>query len=221
MTREAMKHLSNDDLLAAVEDETSDVEHLEVCDACRARVEELRGMLSEARGVEMPEPSPLFWGHFSERVRVSIAEEPRTQPPLSRWGWAWPAGVLAALAVVIIAVAIARAPNGSAGPESATVGFRGAGAPGSFPGSFPRSLNDAPESELTSLASLTPPVDDPSWVFMTDLAGDLDWEDAGAAGLVARPGSAERALNNLSAAEREAVLDVLRQELRDRTTSSL
>lgn len=211
--RECMKHLSNDDLLAAVEDETSHVEHLEVCDACRARVEELRGMLSEARGVEMPEPSPLFWDHFSERVRASIAEEPRTQPPWSRWGWAWPAGVLAALAGVIIAVAITRAPNGSAGPEAVAVAVRGGGAPGSS--------NDAPESELTSLAPLTPLVDDPSWVFMTDLAGDLDWEDAGAAGLVARPGSAERALDNLSAAEREAVLDVLRQELGDRATSSL
>lgn len=205
-----MKHLSNDDLLAAVEDQTTHVEHLEVCDACRARVQELRGILSEARGVEIPEPSPLFWDHFSERVRVSVAEEPQEHSWWHRWGWAWPAGLLAALAVAIIAVAITRSPDGSAGPESMAVAVRGAGAPGSN--------IDAPGSELPSLA---PSADDPSWVFMTDLAGDLNWDDVSAAGLVARPGSAERALDNLSAAERDAVIGVLQQELGDRATSSL
>lgn len=189
-------HLSNDDLLAAIENPTLRVEHLEVCDACRARVQELREILAEARGVDIPEPSPLFWDHFSERVRASVAEEPEKAPSWNRWGWAWPAGVVAALAVVIIAVAITRSQDGSAGAESAAA-----------------SVNDLP--------SLMPPADDPSWVFMTDLAGDLDWDDAGAAGLVARPGSAERALENLSVAERQALVDVLQQELGDRATSSI
>lgn len=212
-----MKHLSNDDLLAAVEDQTSHVAHLDVCEPCRARVQQLRGILSQAREVEVPEPSPLFWDHFSARVRASIAAEPQTHSSWNRWGLAWPAGVLAALAIAIVAVVMTsdrwRSPNGSAGPKSAATDFRGAGAPGS---------NDAaPGSEMTSLAPLSPPTDDPSWVFMTDLAGDLSWEDAGAAGLVARPGSAERALDNLSAAEREAVIDVLRQELGDRATSTI
>ena len=36
---------------------------------------ELRGAIEAAAEVSVPEPSPLFWNHLSERVRTAVAEE--------------------------------------------------------------------------------------------------------------------------------------------------
>ena len=38
----------------------------------------LTSLLSRAKTVDVPEPSPLFWDHFSSRVRAAIVDRDRS-----------------------------------------------------------------------------------------------------------------------------------------------
>src|SRR5262245_42338601 len=108
-----MQHLSGDEFVDLVEGIGADADflHLESCDRCRGQLADLRAaraMAAEKAVVDVPEPSPLFWDHFSARVREAVASEPA--PPDGWWQrlWSWP-GVLApvsAIAAVIVAAAV-------------------------------------------------------------------------------------------------------------------
>ena len=54
---------------------------------------------------------------------------------------------------------------------------------------------------------------DDRWVLVADLVGEMDWETAGAAGLVVEPGDAEQAMLELSADEQRELTRLLRVEL--------
>src|SRR5215831_7618473 len=79
--------------------------HLDACRVCAARVAEMRAVLDDLDSApEMPEPSPLFWDHFSARVRAAVDAEPAAAP-----AW-WPRwwrqvvafGAMAAVATVVV-----------------------------------------------------------------------------------------------------------------------
>ena len=84
---------------------TDRLDHLHACAECRADLDRLRSVVVEVQAAEMPEPSPLFWNHFSERVRQATAAAP-TPVAASWWSAAWRpvVGVAAGLAVVILPV---------------------------------------------------------------------------------------------------------------------
>ena len=69
-----MTHLTPDELIDAMEGcSAADRQaHLATCDECRAQLADLSSVLSEAKQASVPEPSPLFWQHFSQRVRTAI-----------------------------------------------------------------------------------------------------------------------------------------------------
>ena len=66
-----MSHLTPEELLDLAEAPPPDVAsgHLASCDRCRRELADLREALAAAAEIEVPEPSPLFWGHLSARVR--------------------------------------------------------------------------------------------------------------------------------------------------------
>src|SRR6266851_8000309 len=70
-------HLNADELVDLAEGARpeSSAPHLAACPQCRAQLDDLRAMMSAAAGVDVPEPSPLFWDHFSQRVHDAIAAE--------------------------------------------------------------------------------------------------------------------------------------------------
>ena len=72
-------HLQHDELVDLAEGTRaeSSVPHLAACEACRHQLAELKAMMSAAADVAVPEPSPLFWDHFSARVR----RVPQRLPP--------------------------------------------------------------------------------------------------------------------------------------------
>lgn len=78
-------HLSMDDYLrASTGDAPASVRsHLDSCGDCRGLVELLVRTERDAKAASVPEPSPLFWAHLSERIRVAIDTSPRA----SRWEW--------------------------------------------------------------------------------------------------------------------------------------
>jgi hypothetical protein len=160
-----MKHLSDEELIAAL------------------------------RAVDVPDPSPLFWDHLSERVREAVASEPTPSSGwASRFTFAWAAGVCGAIAVVVLAVAVT------------THQARSVTSP-----KVPATAIDAVQAE-----GLLPALqDDPSLAVMGELTSQMDFDEAGAAGLIALPGSADSAIGLLSQDEQRAAVDLLRQEIKN------
>ena len=76
-----MTHLTPDELIDALEG-VGHQAHLAECERCRRELAELSAVLSDAKQASVPEPSPLFWPHFSERVRTAIH---RDAPPAGAW----------------------------------------------------------------------------------------------------------------------------------------
>ena len=102
-----MNHLTPDELLDAIEAAVPESRraHLDACELCRREVMELATTLRDARVVDIPEPSPLFWDLFSHRVHQAVAAE--TPASGSTWpSWLqWPVlAPLAAMALVVFAL---------------------------------------------------------------------------------------------------------------------
>ena len=115
-----MTHLSPDELIDAVDRSLSPDRqaHLAACEACRRELAGLSDVLSEATQTSVPEPSPLFWQHFSLRVREAIdrgAAPGGVWPTWLRWQVLVPLG---AVAVIVLGLMIAL-PRQSAVPIEA------------------------------------------------------------------------------------------------------
>jgi hypothetical protein len=195
-----MRHLTSDqlvDLAEGVRTEPS-MPHLQSCAVCRAKLAELRTTLSAAGEVDVPEPSPLFWDHFSARVHDAVEAERangafafgswlswrRTAP--GRIGPLW-VGSLAAvmLAIVIMTrgwVSETPVPPGSSAAVAAS------------------------KAEAPIIA------DDASLSLVADLVTDLDWDAAVEAGLTPHFGIADD-VTQLNDDERRELNQLLRQEL--------
>src|SRR5438445_3838913 len=83
-------HLTPDDLvdLADGTRPESSAPHLASCATCRAQLNEMRAMMSAAADVDVPEPSPLFWDHFSQRVHDAVETDARLKGSrsfIARW----------------------------------------------------------------------------------------------------------------------------------------
>jgi hypothetical protein len=171
------------------------VAHVERCEVCRQQLEGLTSALADARGVDVPEPSPLFWNHFSAQVREAI-----DQPPPSRLSafvnarWPGPALIGAAiLALVVIGGFWPRAPRDGPPPVVSVV---------MDPVLPPDAAPDSLEADV-------------EWTFVATMADGIDWEAVDAAGLGPRLGSAERAAEDLSPEERNELARLLREQLAD------
>jgi hypothetical protein len=176
--------------------------HLASCAACAARLTEFRAIVSSlADAADVPEPSPLFWDHFSTRVRAAIAAEPATAP-----AW-WPRwwrqvvalGAMAAVATVVVLSRLSNAPDQdlmSPAPSiasSATASGADLGAAG---------------VAATVTASAT---DDAPWNLIVAMAGTLAHEDLhdvvppahGTAGMV----------DDLTPEQRAAFVQLVKQQM--------
>jgi len=186
-----MTHLTPDEIIDAVESTLASGRraHLDACEQCRAETASVASMLREAHAVSAAEPSPLFWDHFSDRVRTAIAAESHPSARARRW-FEWPVlAPLGALALLVMAL-VASVPQ-SVGP-------------------FERAAGDPP-------GFATEPADgvdnEERWAMMFDLVGEVDFDSVLDSGLLGRPGTAERALMQLTSTEREELLRLLREEL--------
>ena len=190
-----MTHLRPDDLIDAVEGTLSAARraHLEACDGCRREVAALTQVLAGTRETEVPEPSPLYWTHFSNRVRDAIAQEVAATPRPNATGWfRWPVLVpFAALALLVIAL-INVIPRSDALPGRDTT----------------VAVDAAPDATDPALAA------DEAWDALADLGGTLDADTAEEAGSATMPGAADRAVLTLTDAEQQELLRLLEQELK-------
>jgi hypothetical protein len=151
-------------------------------------------LMTRLREEEVPEPSPLFWEHLSQRVHDAVAAEPvPSRVWFSRFHFAWAGGIIAAAAMVLaVTVSMRHEPAG------------------------PASVEQTAAADLAAAGNSLPALeDDASFAVMGELASEIDFDQAGAAGLTIAPGSVEDALNQMSDDEQRAVIELLRQEIKN------
>ena len=198
-----MKHLSPSEFVDLAEGTLPPARaaHAEGCDACRAQGTLVLEALRATAAPEIPEPSPLFWDHFSARVREGVArEEPRT-------AWSWlggreSLGLAAAIAVVVALVSTAwlvRTARPALVPAPVTLEQAG-----STPASDP--AGDAGASVDPGNAEV--------WAVLTAAAADMAIEDAGAAGMKPHPAAVDRAVQEMNTAELNELGRLLQSELK-------
>ena len=188
-----MSHLTTDELVDAVEQTLSPARqaHLIECGDCRHHVAQMAALVHEVRLVDVPEPSPLFWDRFSDRVRRAIADEGRVPPRLARW-FEWPVLVpVGALAALVLALTSAISPR--------VVG----------------TLDNATAINVIEPAPMIEPAGDvdAQWELVAAIVGEVDVEAAEQAGIRTTPGAADEAVLQLTAAEQQELLRLLREEL--------
>jgi hypothetical protein len=190
-------HLTPDEIIDAVEATLAPArtQHLAACDACRQRVVDLDGFIRDAKAVDVPDPSPLFWDHLSARVREAIADDPSaTRRRVPEWlGWRALAP-MTGLALVVL-VLLSALPDG-ADPLRRTT-------PATVPGGVASA--DLPDPATAA---------DEGWAVVEDLVGTLDLETIQQAGIATTPGSAERAVLELTDAEQQELVRLLQLELK-------
>jgi hypothetical protein len=108
-------HLTPEELVAGL-DRTlphSRARHVDECASCREALADLEVAASTARvAAPVPEPSPLFWDHLSERIRTATARTPvqGTSP------WWRPLTALGAVAALVLILFVSRMAPGN-GPS--------------------------------------------------------------------------------------------------------
>ncbi len=103
-----MTHLTSVELVDALDHalEPSRQIHLDACQRCQQQRSELDAVLKTARGVAVPEPSPLYWQHLSARITTAIDAE---AVAVDGWRWwlRWPVlAPIGALALIVMALAV-------------------------------------------------------------------------------------------------------------------
>jgi hypothetical protein len=192
-----MTHLSPDERLRLIElADEPDHPHLGECASCRAEIAAARALLADARLAQVPEPSPLFWEHFSRRVSDSIAAEP--EPVRARWG-AW--RVLIPLSVGVAALLL-------------TVVIDRVSVPGPVPESRTASVSES-GSATTGLIG-----DDAEWVVLSRLAAEFDLETLSDSLGTSGAGGAEHAVWQLNEQERVELARLLRAVLQQGPSGS-
>ena len=195
------RHLSPDELVDLAEGTSSgsSTRHLESCEACRRQLADMRAMLSAAAEVDVPEPSPLFWDHFSDRLRQAVAAE--GAPRRASWWepWSWPRVVVplsaAAFAAIIIAAVLGTRPGVPPAPPAAS------------PSSQASAGLDLPLFEPLD------PSTDPSLSLVADLTAELDWDAASGMELTTHAGGSDEAVGELTKGELGELQRLLKEEL--------
>lgn len=165
--------------------------HVEQCDACRTTLAALRSTMDRAADHELPDPSPLFWEHFSRRVNERI--DASDVAAWTRWVSAPRIAAVVAAAAVVMAVVVGTGTLRS--PEQAD---------GLVSLSTVSSLDEAPDDIEA----------DGAWAVVRTAAEDLDYDEAQAEGISARPGSAEHAVAAMTGEERAELARLIEGELK-------
>jgi anti-sigma-K factor RskA len=190
-----MAHLTPEQILDIADGtrRAAEFPHVSSCTDCAARVEEIARTIALAAEVDVPEPSPLFWDHLSDRIRHRVAQE---APPEASW---WPTfaspwrAVLVSAAAVVLVLAVGMAVR--------------------RPVSAPETPTAVAVPEPAIVESLVAIDDDPALALLADLSTELDWDAASEAGLVPAHGTVDNVLVALTGEERNELQRILEEAL--------
>jgi hypothetical protein len=173
--------------------------HLLDCAQCQQEATALRDALSRTTESAVPEPSPLFWDHFSTRVREAVEESPAETIGWAGQPWMGWATASSCVLILVLVAALWRAmtpPVSSPSPRLATI-----------------AQNPVVAAEPAATSADDPDADE-AWSLVRTVADDVSWDETLAVGLAARPGSVERAALALNARERSELARLLRDEMK-------
>jgi hypothetical protein len=238
MTPHAMttSHLTPEELIDSRERQLPPARqaHADTCAVCRAELAHLDEVLLDVAAVDVPEPSPLFWDHLSTRIRDRVAHEPPPSAgrdhPLARltdWLTGWSAAPRWAFAATLLALCASlgwlawsewrRDADGPRIPGITNVEVRKAGdvPAGTGASVSPPASTSASNADETALADTPIPVFDMGreWTLMVQMAEDVSWDDAEGSSLDVRPAAVDRALIELTADERDRLLQLVQADL--------
>jgi hypothetical protein len=184
--------------------------HLEACAACRAEAEGIAVALREAAAVEMPEPSPLFWEHFSARVHDQVTHEvPERAPSWTTVAIRVLMPLAAAVAVVIGIVSATLLPRLMQGtPSDAALGTNQTSAKAASAAPVPSAVGS--DLDTTNVDAKNAEV----WDMLTAAASDMSADDAHAAGMGMRPGAVDHAVQHMNQTELTELGRLLKTELK-------
>jgi hypothetical protein len=194
-----MTHLSESEFVDLVEDtlDPRRAAHVETCASCREQADAFRAMLRRTADVDVPEPSPLFWDHLSNRVRAEVAADPGAGSGWSGFGIRQLVPLAAAAALILAVFSgtllIRAARDGHTGMP--VVDRTASVAP-----ARPDAMPDAANAEV--------------WAVLTAAASDVAFEDAHDAGMHIHPAAIDHAVQDLSAAELNELGRLLQSELK-------
>jgi len=118
------QHLSPQEFVESLDSTlaTGRLDHLAACQTCRDEIEQLRLLMTDVEAAApVPQPSPLFWDHFSDRVRQATSNvEPAARPAWWAQTWRPLAAFAGGLAVVVLAVVLRSGPGAPVPVDSAT-----------------------------------------------------------------------------------------------------
>jgi len=184
--------------------------HLDACAECRAQAEAVSAALREVTAVEMPEPSPLFWEHFSARVRDQVAHEvPDQAPSWAMMGVRVLSPLVAALALVIAVFSATLLPRWMSSTRS------GAGLVPSHASADAGAVVTPPVTGVdVDPTAAVDPQNAGVWDTLTSAASDMGADDAHAAGMGVRPGAVDHAVTHMNQAELTELGRLLKDELK-------
>ena len=189
-------HLTPEELIDLAEGTRAEAAspHWQSCEVCRHQVVTLRATMSAAADLDVPEPSPLFWDHLSQRVRQAVAAEASSDSMSLEWGWTLP-GSWRAWAVAGVAAAVMISIYVTA-PRTLT---------------FPTGAREV----AVSPGPLEPfgAADDPSLTLFADLTEQMDAAAISEIGWSSHAGVADEVVASLSDGERLELQRLLNEEL--------
>ena len=179
--------------------------HLDACESCRASASAIRETLSRAANAEIPEPSPLFWDHFSARVQECVRTESVAPSGWFGWAqsatmkWAMSGALLTLLLVAVVWRASAPRPGSSGSGPVATASTTGPADPDAF------------DPDLDEAWALVRTVAD-DVARDTPASDEIAWDEVATEGFGVRPGAVEHAMVALTGDERSELLRLLQAE---------
>ena len=193
-------HLAPEELIDLAEGARAEdaVPHLRSCEGCRQQLVALRTMMSavSSPGNDVPDPSPLFWDHLSQRVREAIAAEGTPGSRFAGWRWgtalpaSWRTWAMAGIAAAVLISIYVTAPR-----TLTPSGGRGGAS--------------APSAGLQPFGA----ADDPSLLLFADLTEQMDSGAISDAGWSSHVGAVDEVVASLTDDERLELQRLLKEEL--------
>jgi hypothetical protein len=198
-----MKHFSPSEFVDFAEGTLAPARaaHADGCDECRAQGALIGDAMRATAAAQVPEPSPLFWEHFSARVREGIAAE----PPHTPWSWLGhreSLRVAAAIAMVVAVVSAAWLARDRRMPNTPVRVVQEQAAAAAV------TVQDADVAASVEAANAE------VWAVLTAAASDMAIDEAGAAGMKPNSAAVDRAVQELTSAELTELGRLLQSELK-------
>jgi hypothetical protein len=205
-----MTHLTDVELIDVIDpmDATlapARARHLDACETCRAKAAAMRETLSRAADAEVPEPSPLFWEHFSARVQEGVRAE--SVAPSGWFGWAQSGTVKWAMSGALLTLLLVAVVWRASAPRRAST----VSAPLATTAVTDPADPDAFDPDLDEAWALVRTVAD-DVARDTPASDEVAWDDVAMDGFGVRLGAVEHALVALTGDERSELLRLLQAE---------